>query len=264
VPPELRENTGEIEAAKNNALPRLVTHQDIKGDLHMHSRWSDGANTTEEMVRAAIRQGHEYVALTDHSKSEYVAHGMDEKRLVKYVAEIAKLKKKYAGDIVVLAGAEVDILADGKLDYAKKYLDMLDWVVASVHSRFKQPRQEMTQRIVTALSNEKVCALGHPTGRLISKREPYDADMGAIFQAAKNNDTALEVNASPGRLDLKDTHVRAAIGVGAKLVINTDAHHEGQLQYMDFGVTQARRGWAEAKDVLNTLPWKKFERYINR
>jgi DNA polymerase (family 10) len=264
IPPELRQNNGEIKAAQAGKLPALIEYGSLKGDLHLHTRWSDGTNTTEEMVRAAIRQGYEYVAITDHSKSEYIAHGMDEKRLAKYVTEISKLKKKYAGDIVVLAGSEVDILADGKLDYATKYLDLLDWVVASVHSRFKQPRDEMTKRILAALSNDHVNALGHPTGRLINEREPYDADMAQVILAAKDNNVALEVNSSPARLDLKDAHIRAAVEAGAKLVISTDAHHENQLSFTTFGIAQARRGWATAQDVLNTLPWKKFEKYMNK
>lgn len=260
IPPELRQNTGEIEAAKANKLPDIIPYDSIRGDLHTHSVWSDGANTTDEMVQAAIKMGYEYIALTDHSKSEYVAHGMDEKRLVKYIAEVNKLKKKYAGKIHVLAGSEVSILADGKLDYADKYLAQLDWVVASVHSRFKQPRAEMTARITAAMSNERVNALGHPTGRLIGSREPYEADMDEIFAAAKANKVALEINASPERLDLKDAHVRAGVEQDVCFVINTDAHHVSQLRFMPFGIAQARRGWAEAKRVLNTLPWKRFSR----
>jgi DNA polymerase (family 10) len=264
MPPELRENQGEIEAAKTGRLPKLIEYGSLRGDLHTHTKWSDGANTTEQMVNAAIKRGYEYIALTDHSKSEYIAHGMDEKRLLKYVEEISKLKKKYSGKIAILAGSEVDILADGKLDYADKYLERLDWVIASVHSRFKQSRVEMTKRILNALANEHVNALGHPTGRLISEREPYNTDMAAIIEAAKANGVALEVNSSPARLDLKDSHVRMAVEAGAKIVINTDSHHENQLAYADFGIAQARRGWAEAKDALNTLPWKKFEKYISK
>jgi len=262
MPPELRENMGEVEAAKAGKLPALIPYDAMRGDLHCHTTWSDGANSVEEMIQAAVRMGYEYVAITDHSTSEYVAHGMDEKRLVKYAAEVNRLKKKYAGKINVLVGSEVSIKADGSLDYAKKYLDLLDWVVASVHSRFKQPRQEMTARILAALSNEHVNALGHPTGRLINEREPYDADMERVFKAAKDNKVALEVNALPSRLDLKDVHVKAAIDAGARIVINTDAHHESHFKLMQFGIAQARRGWAEEKDVLNTLPWKKFEKYI--
>ena len=264
MPPELRENSGEIAAAKSGKLPNLVTYDDICGDLHTHTKWSDGANSTEDMIKAAIKLGYDYIAITDHSKSEHIANGLDEKRLVKYIAEIQKLKKKYSGRIRVLSGSEVSIMADGKLDYADKYLKQLDWVVASVHSRFKQPRAEMTKRILTAVENKHVNALGHPTGRKIHEREPYDVDMDKVIKAAKANKVALEVNSHPIRLDLKDLHIRSAVEQGAKLVINTDAHHENHLPMLHFGISQARRGWAEAKDVINTLPWKQFEKYLSK
>jgi DNA polymerase (family 10) len=264
IPPEIRENTGEVEASRAGKLPNLIGYGSLKGDLHTHTKWSDGANTAEEMMQAAIRKGYEYVAITDHSKSEYIARGMDEKRLLKYVDEVSKLKKKYFGRIKVLAGSEVSILADGKLDYSNKLLEKLDWVVASVHSRFKQSREEMTKRILTALSNEYVNALGHPTGRLIGAREPYDVDINRVLNAAKSGGVAVEINASPERLDLKDSHIRQAVEQGVKLVINSDAHHENQLQYVEFGIAQARRGWAEPEDILNTLPWKKFEKHISK
>ncbi len=264
MPPELRENSGEIEAARAGKLPNLIPYGSLKGDLHTHTKWSDGANTAEEMVKAAIRLGYDYFALTDHSRSEYIAHGMDEKRLVKYVAEVEKLKRKYSGQIKILSGSEVSIMADGSLDYSNKYLEMLDWVVASVHSRFKQPREEMTKRIINAISNENVNAIGHPTGRLIGAREPYDVDMEKVLSAAKAGNVAMEVNSSPERLDLKDAHIRSAVEKGVKLVINSDAHHENQLKYVEFGIAQARRGWAESKDVVNALPWKKFEKYLSR
>jgi DNA polymerase (family 10) len=255
---------GEVEAAKASKLPDLLLYNAIKGDLHTHTKWSDGTNTTEEMIQAAIRMGYEYIAITDHSKSEHVARGLDEKALLKHVEEIRKLKKKYAGQIAVLAGSEVSIMPDGTLDYADKYLKELDWVVASVHSRFKQSSAEMTKRIVQALENEHVNALGHPTGRLINVREPYDADLDRIFTAAKASKVALEINAYPERLDLKDVHIKAGVDKGAMFVINTDAHNEHHLKFIEFGIAQARRGWAESKDVLNTLPWKKFEKYISK
>lgn len=262
MPPEIRGSQGEIEAAQKGKLPKLIPYDAIRGDLHAHTTWTDGKNTAEEMIRAAIRMGYEYVAMTDHSRSEHVANGMDEKRLVKYVAEVNKLKKKHAGKIRVLAGSEVSILADGKLDYADKYLKELDWVVASVHSRFKQSQKEMTARILTAMGNEHVNALGHPTGRLINAREPYNADVDKIIQAAKDNKVALEINAYPERLDLNSVHIRTAVTAGAKLVINTDAHSTAHFSFMHFGIAQARRGWAESKDVINTLPWKKFEKWV--
>jgi len=264
MPPELRENTGEIDAAKANKLPNLIPYDAIRGDLHTHTKWSDGTNTTEEMIQAAVRMGYEYIAITDHSKSEHVAHGMEEKRLLKYVEEIRKLKKRYADKIVVLAGSEVSIMADGALDYADKYLKELDWVVASVHSRFKQPRDEMTRRIIKAMEHPKVNAIGHPTGRLVNVREPYEVDIDKVFAAAKANKVALEINAEPARLDLKDVHIKAGVEKGVFFIINTDAHHEHQLRFMPFGIAQARRGWATADDVINTLPWKRFEKYISK
>ncbi len=264
VAPELRENHGEIDAAKAGRLPSLITYGSLKGDLHTHSTWTDGQNTPEEMIKAAIAFGHEYVALTDHSRSERIANGMEEKRLRKYIDEVSRLKRKYAGRIKVLVGSEVSILAEGKLDYADELLSKLDWVVASVHSRFKQGKDEMTKRIIAAIQNKRVHAIGHPTGRLINVRDPYQVDLKKVFAAAVERGVAMELNASPVRLDLKDTHVKQAIEQGVKLVISTDAHSTHHLQNIDLGVAQARRGWAETKDVLNTLPWKRFERYLSR
>ncbi len=264
MPPELRENTGEIEAARTNRLPKLVGYNSIRGDLHTHSKWSDGVNTPEEMVQAAIRMGYEYVCLTDHSKSEHIAHGMEQKRLLKYIAEISRLKRKYAGRIAVLCGSEVNIMNDGSLDYSKKLLEKLDWVVGSVHSGFKFQKDVMTKRIIAAIETGQMDVLGHPTGRLIGTREPYAIDIEKVIQAAKDNGVALEINAFPTRLDLKDAHVRIAVEAGAKLCIGTDAHNTNHLPVMRFGIAQARRGWAEEKDIINTLPWKKFEKHISK
>jgi DNA polymerase (family 10) len=264
IPPELRQNTGEIEAAKAGKLPNLVSYDAIKGDLHMHTKWSDGGNTPEEMIQAAIRQGYGYVAITDHSKSEHIANGMEEKRLAKYIVEINKLKNKYTNKIHVLCGSEVNIMSDGSLDYAKKILNQLDWVIGSVHSGFKSPKDIMTKRIITAIESKSLNILAHPTGRLIGTRDPYAVDMDKVIQAAKENNVALEINSYPARLDLKDTHIRMAVEAGAKLCIGTDAHHENNLPRINFGIAQARRGWAEEKDIINTLPWKKFEKYIRR
>ena len=264
IEPELRQNTGEIEAAKTGKLPKLVSYDSIKGDLHIHTKWSDGVNTSEEMIQAAIRQGYEYIAITDHSKSEHIANGMEEKRLAKYIVEINKLKNKYASKIRVLCGSEVNIMSDGSLDYAKKILDQLDWVIGSVHSGFKTPEEAMTKRIITAIESGNMNVLAHPTGRLIGTREPYAVDIDKIIKAAKENQVALEINAYPARLDLKDTHIRMAVEAGAKLCIGTDAHHENNLPRINFGIAQARRGWAEEKDIINTRPWKKLEKYIRR
>ncbi|MEM4254093.1 MAG: DNA polymerase/3'-5' exonuclease PolX [Candidatus Woesearchaeota archaeon] len=264
VEPELRQNSGEIEAARAGKLPRIIGYDSIRGDLHTHSKWSDGVNTLEEMVQAAIKMGYEYIALTDHSKSEHIAHGMEEKRLAKYIAEIEKLKKKYAGRIRVLCGSEVNIMNDGSLDYSKKLLDQLDWVVASVHSRFKSSEEEMTKRIIRAIETGQMNVLGHPTGRLIGTREPYAVNMERVIEAAKENNVALEINAFPLRLDLKDSHVRMAVEAGAKLCIGTDSHNTNHLPVMRFGIAQARRGWAEEKDVINTWKWNKLEKHISK
>ncbi|MBD3303535.1 DNA polymerase/3'-5' exonuclease PolX [Candidatus Woesearchaeota archaeon] len=261
VEPELRENRGEVEAALKNKLPKLIGYGDIKGDLQMHTRYSDGANSIEDMARAAKEMGYEYIAITDHSKSEYIAHGMDEKRLSKYMDEIDKVNKKLKG-IRILKGAEVDILKDGSLDYADKYLKKLDIVLAAVHSRFKSSEKEMTRRILKALENRHVNILAHPTGRVIGKRKQYSVNLGKVFDACRDNTVWPEINAFPSRLDLNDSNAKYAVEKGLKLTINTDSHSTDQLRYMEFGIATARRGWARKKDIINTLPWKKFEKLI--
>jgi len=261
IEPELRENAGEIETKK---LPKLVSLKDIKGDLHMHTVYTDGANKPEEMIKAAIAKGYQYMAITDHSKSTYIAGGMDDKTIKKYIVDLTKLKKKYSKKIKVLIGSEVDILADGRLDYSDDILKKLDWVVASVHAGFKKTKQQNTERVLKVISNPHVHAIGHPTGRLINKRNPFEIDLDKVYAAAKENGVAMEINAFPSRLDLKDVHVRKAIENKVKIVINTDSHSTEHLRYMEFGVATARRGWAEAKDVVNTLPWDKLERFINK
>ena len=261
VEPELRENRGEIEAALKKKLPKLIGYKDIKGDLQMHTKYSDGVNTIEEMAKAAKTLGYEYIAVTDHSKSEHIAHGMDEKRLSKYLAEIDKVNRKLKG-IRVLKGAEVDILADGTLDYSDKYLKKLDVVLAAVHSRFKSSEKEMTKRILKALENKYVTILAHPTGRLINSRKPYAINLSKVFDACKANNVLPEINAFPSRLDLNDVHARDAIEKGLKLTINTDSHAVAHLKYMKFGIATARRGWARKRDIINTLPWKKFEKLL--
>ena len=261
IEPELRENKGEIEAALKNSLPKLIGYNAILGDLQMHTKYSDGVNTIAEMALAAKQMGYEYIAVTDHSKSEHVAHGMDEKRLAKYIAEIDAVNKKMQG-IRVLKGAEVDILPDGSLDYSDAQLKKLDIVIAAVHSRFKSSGAEMTRRILKALENRYVRILAHPTGRLINSREPYAVDLGRVFAACKANNVWPEINAFPSRLDLNDVNSRDAVEKGLKLAINTDAHSIDHLRFMQFGIAAARRGWAEKKDIINALPWKKFEKLL--
>lgn len=261
IEPELRENQGEIEAAMANKLPKLIGYSDILGDLQMHTKYSDGAHTVEQMALAAMKLGYEYIAITDHSKSERVAHGMDEKRLAKYIAEIENVNKRLKG-ITVLKGAEVDILPDGSLDYSDAQLKKLDIVIAAVHSRFKSSKEEMTKRIVKALENRYVKILAHPTGRLINSREPYAVDLGKVFAACKANNVWPEINAFPSRLDLNDINAGDAVEKGLKLTINTDSHAVDHLRFMQFGIAAARRGWARKKDIINALPWKKFEKLI--
>jgi len=248
VPPELRENGGEIEAAENHALPRLVELRDIKGDLQMHSTASDGKNTVEEMAAAAKELGHEYIAITDHSKAVTVANGLDEKRMAAQIKHLRAVDKKGLG-IRVLAGSEVDILKDGKLDYSDEILAQLDVVVCSIHSYFNLGRAEMTERMLAAIENRYTQIIGHPTGRLLLKRDALDYDVEKILDACAKHGVAMECNSYPDRLDLK---VRMCKEKGVKVVISTDSHSTGNLSFIRYGVTMARRGWLEKKDVINT------------
>lgn len=262
IPPELREDPASITLARTHTIPSLIPYNSIKGDLHVHTTWSDGAHSTEDMIRAAQQIGYQYVAITDHSKSLHVAHGLDTKRLLQHIEEIETLQKKFS--ITILTGSEVDILPDGSLDYDDTLLDKLDIVIASVHSRFKASPEAMTKRITTALENSHVTILGHPTGRLINKREPYLFDTDAVFAAAKKNKVAIEINSSPDRLDLKDSHVKLAVKKGVKLCINTDSHATDHFPFIMYGIAQARRGWATTRDVINTLPLAKLLHFIRK
>ncbi|MBI4147681.1 DNA polymerase/3'-5' exonuclease PolX [Candidatus Woesearchaeota archaeon] len=261
VEPELREATNEINIARQGTLPQLIPYNALKGDLHMHTTWSDGSHTTENMIRAALALGYEYIAITDHSRSERVARGLDVKRLLQHKKEVEQLRKKY-DDITILFGSEVSIKPDGTLDYPGKILKELDWVIASVHSRFKSPPEEMTKRIIRAVQHPSVHALGHPTGRILLARDPYAVYLDKVASAAAERGVALEINSSPGRLDLSDANIRLAKSHHAKFVINTDSHSTDQMKYMELGIAQARRGWLEVKDVINTLPLKKFLKVI--
>jgi DNA polymerase (family X) len=252
IEPELRENTGEIDAAEKHTLPNLLTLADIRGDLQMHTTASDGRNSIEEMGQAAKALGYEYIALTDHSKAVTVANGMDDKRTIEQIAKIRAAQSKVPG-IRLLAGIEVDILKNGKLDLADETLAQLDVVVASVHSNMAMPREAMTDRILAAIENPYTQIIAHPTGRLVLRREPFDYDMEKILDAAKKYGVAMECNAYPDRLDLKDVHLRMAKERGVKVVISTDSHNAASLKYMKYGVITARRGWLEKKDVINTL-----------
>ncbi|HUI25699.1 MAG TPA: DNA polymerase/3'-5' exonuclease PolX [Candidatus Kryptonia bacterium] len=256
IEPELRENVGEIEAARAGRLPALIEYGQVRGDLQTQTNWTDGANSIEEMVDAARRLGREYIAITDHTKS-LAMMGADEVKLRRQLEAIRTLGKQLKG-FTLLAGAEVNINKDGTLDIDDDVLAELDVVGIAVHSHFNLARAEMTRRIIRAMENPHADILFHPTGRVINKREAYDIDIDAIIAAAKRTGTVLEVDAYPERLDLKDDHVRKAVTAGAKIVIDSDAHSVNHLDYIDYGVATARRGWAEKSDVLNTLPVAKF------
>ena len=262
VPPELREDRGELAAAAEGKLPALLELADIRGDLHMHTTASDGTNTIEEMVAACRARGYAYLAICDHSKSQVQAHGLDEARLARHVAEIRRVAKKH-DDILVLAGVEVDIFKDGSLDFARSVLEKLDFVTASPHSALGQGAAEATARLITAIESGCVHCIGHPSGRLINARPGMELDIEAIAAAAAGHNVALEGNADPMRLDLRDIHVRAAIAAGAKIIINTDAHRTESLELMRYGVSNARRGWATRHDVINTYPHQKLLKWLH-
>ena len=257
IPPELREGRGEIEAAQKGELPDLIELKDIRGDLQMHSRHSDGSNTIEEMVKEAKRLGYVYIAITDHTVSTRVAGGQTEKEFLKELEYIDQLNAKLKG-FRVLKGVEVDILPDGTLDYKDAVLKECEVVIAAIHSNFKMPKDKMTKRIVSALKNKYVNLLSHPSGRLIGKRDPYEVDMEEILKVAADNGTYMELNAHPERLDLNDAHCRRAKELGIKLAIDTDAHSAGNLSDMKYGVATARRGWLKKKDIINTYPIDKL------
>ncbi len=261
IPPELREDAGEIEAAQKGALPDLITVDDIKGDLHVHTKWSDGSHDLDTLVQAARAKGYRYMAVTDHTKGLGVAHGLDEARLAEQTQFIDAANERYAG-FTVLKGTEADIRSDGSLDLPDRALAGLDIVVASVHSGFKQSRDQITKRILSAIRNPCVSVIAHPTGRLIGERDPYAVDMEAVLKEAAKYGVAVEINAYPLRLDLNDLHVKIAREYGVALVINTDAHVLSQLDFMRYGVSVARRGWTEKKDVLNTLPYDQLIRRL--
>jgi DNA polymerase (family 10) len=253
IPPELREDAGEVEAALKRRLPDLVEVGDIKGDLHDHTNASDGHHSIEALVEAARKRGYQYILVSDHSQSSRVARGLSADKLMAHVKKIRAVQKKHR-DIRVLAGSECDILADGSLDYPDEVLAELDLVVAAVHARFKQPRPEMTRRICRALGNPYVRILAHPTGRLIGERDPYDVDLDAVFRAAKEHDKAVEINSYPQRLDLNDVHARRAAEMGVLVAINTDAHVLDHLDNVELGVATARRAWIGPDRVINAWP----------
>ncbi len=251
IEPELRENRGELEAARAGTLPDIVGYNSIRGDLHVHTRWSEGANSIEEMAEAAEALGYEYIAICDHSESLHIAHGLSAERLAGQMREIERINRE-DGNITLLSGTECNIGMDGRIDLPDSVLVDLDVVVASVHSGFKQPENEMTERVITAMHNDNVDIIGHPTGGILLARAPYQIDLAAVFEAAAALGVLLEIDASPGRLDLSDVHARSAREAGARFSLGSDAHSRESLRFMELGVATARRGWLTAGDIANT------------
>jgi len=264
VPPEMREDRGEVEAAKANKLPKLIQVKDIKSDLHMHSTYSDGKLSMLDMAKAAIKRGLKVITFTDHSVSLGVANGLSIERHKQQAAEIKKIQKQLGDEILILHGSEVEIKADGSLDYPDEFLASLDLVVASLHSSLRQPREKVTQRLLNAIRNPHVDIIGHPTGREIPDREGADLDMDAVFQAAAESGVALEINAHPSRLDLDDAFARRAKDLGVHISINTDAHAEDGFDVLHYGIATARRAWLEPKDVINTWTPKKLTDWLKK
>ena len=252
IPPELRENAGEIEAAAKHVLPVLIEQADIRGDVHMHTDATDGKNTIREMAEAGLAHGYEYIAITDHSKNLTMISGLDDARALEHIARIRQVDAEMEGRIRVFAGIEVDILGDGTLDLSDETLAQMDVVIASVHSQFSQPMEQMTERVLRAIENPYVRILGHPTGRLLLRRDPYAIDVGAVIRRAAQLGVAMEHNGDPNRLDLCDRDLRLAKEQGCKVVINTDSHHVSSLEKMRYGIRQLRRAWLTKDDVVNT------------
>jgi DNA polymerase (family 10) len=253
IPAELRENLGEVEAAAHGRLPKLIDTSDIRGDVHMHTTATDGHNSIREMAEAALAVGYGYIAITDHSKNLAMTNGLDDKRALEHVKRIREVDREMEGRIRVFAGIEVDILADGALDLEDDTLAQIEIVVASVHTHFAQSREEMTARILRAIENPHVRILGHPTGRLLLRREPFALDLGVVLRRAAELGVAVEHNAAPERLDLNDRDLRLAKELGCKIVIDSDSHDARNLGKMEYGVRQLRRAWLGPQDVLNTL-----------
>ncbi len=261
IPPELRENRGELKAAKKSKLPKLINYRDIRGDLQMHTKNSDGSHTIEEMAQAAKELGHEYIAITDHVGSLKIAGGLSEEEFKEYAEKIRKLDEKI-DDIKILVGMESNIDSDGKLDMPNSLMKDADIVVASIHSGFRQSKEQITKRIISAMENEHVNIIAHPTGRVLNKRKACEFDFDKIIEKSKETKTYLEINSYVDRLDLNDIMIKHAIENGAKLVINTDSHDTNHLKYIKLGIATARRGWATKKDIINTRSWKELKKLL--
>ncbi|MFN3301585.1 MAG: DNA polymerase/3'-5' exonuclease PolX [Patescibacteria group bacterium] len=265
IPPEMRENQGEIELALKHQLPKIINYNDIKGDLHCHSQWDGGSDSIEEIAEAAQKIGYQYIGIADHTKFLRIEHGLDEKKLIYQKKEIDKLNLKFKAQnskFRILQGCEANILPDGSIDIDDETLKKLDFVIAGVHSQFKMPKEKMTQRIIKAMKNPNVDIISHPTGRIIQKRDEYQIDFEKILKVAKETSTILEINSYPERLDLNDQNIRRAKEFGVKMVINTDSHHKDQLRFIEYGIAQARRGWAEKSDIINTQPLEKLLKFF--
>ena len=265
IEPELRENQGEVEAALNNKLPKIINYNDILGDLHCHCDWDGGSNSIEEIAGEAKKMGYQYVGIADHTKFLRIEHGLDEKQLISRNKEIDKINSSLRvtrNAVRVLKGCEANILADGSIDIKDEVLAKMDFVIAGVHSQLKMGREKMTKRIIKAMENPNVDIIAHPTGRIINRRDEYLVDVNQVLKAAKKTGTILEINASPYRLDLKDSYIKKTKEAGIKMVINTDAHNLEQLHLMEYGVSQARRGWAEKNDIINAWPLEKFLNFL--
>jgi len=265
MPPEMRENQGEIEASLKGKLPKIIDYKDVKGDLHCHSKWDGGANSIEEIAKAAIKMGYEYVGIADHTKFLRIEHGLNEKQLSSQRKEIEKINYKLKTinyKLRVLQGCEANILNDGSIDIKDEALARLNFVIAGIHSNFKMEKDKMTERMINAMKNPNVDIISHPTGRIIKRRDEYQIDFDKILRVAKETGTILEINAYPERLDLNDQNIRRAKEAGVKMIINTDSHHVDQMRYMEYGIAQARRGWAEKNDIINTQPVEKLVQFF--
>jgi len=263
--PELREDTGELEAALKGQLPKVIGYKEIKGDFHIHSNWDGGADSIEQIAAAAQKLGYEYVGISDHTKFLKIENGLDEKQLLRQRKEIEKINKNFQSSgskFRILQGCEANVMNDGSIDIAAEVLAQLDYVIAGVHSSLKMEKDEMTARIITAMKNPNVDIISHPTGRLIGRRDEYQFDFDKILEVAKQTGTILEIDSYPSRLDLKDINIKKAVEAGVKMVINTDAHQIDQMRYMNLGISQARRGWAEKKDIINTQPLEKLLKFF--
>jgi DNA polymerase (family X) len=254
IPPELRENQGELEAASEHRLPQLIEVKDVRGDVHMHTQATDGRNSILEMAEAGLARGYEYIAITDHSKNLAMVNGLDDQRALEHIKQIREVDARMEGRIRVLTGIEVDILGDGEIDLSPDVLAQMDVVIASVHSLFQQPKEQMTERLLKALENPYIRILGHLTGRLLLRRDSYEMDLTAVLKQAAKVGVAVEHNAYPDRLDLCDIDLRRAKELGCAIVINTDSHHISHLDAMQYGIRQLRRAWLTKGDVLNTRP----------